>query len=1431
MKRFYKFLMPLVAIVAMALPWNVQAQLTTLVADGTSTNSYIPIYGLWADDYTRSQFIYPASMLEDLTPGSQISSLTFYSTTATQDWGAATFDVKLGEVTQTTLSGSYLTYPATTVYSGALTVSSSQMTITFTTPYVYQGGNLMVELFQTAVGTYHSVYFNGVSATGASASGYSSSGASSASFNQRDFLAKMQIEYVPGSGDICYRVRDIEVSSITSDGFTLTWSDTLNGGASYIIYDMSDTSVLASTSSTTYTFSGLDANTLYNIAVVADCGTSTSSYNVISVRTACGGFTAVPYSTTFDDVTDGEVPPCWLAVMTGTSGSGTFPSVYNYSTNSYSSPKYFEFESSNGATELVALPSMENISQLALSFYASLQNHNFVLEVGVLDDTTFEVVDTINLVTSSNWHDGYMPYTVYFANYTGSGDRIALRVTASGSYTLMMDNFEVFEFSGCYPVSDLTARNIDSSSITLAWEDEYNSGATYTVTYWTAAGDTLVEYATDTTVTITNLGANTMYYVSVEAVCGSGAATAATGNWRTDCGSTAIPYVEDFESYETTVPPPCWEQLSGNPRVQTSYPHTGSKHLYFSGAQPNTIALPPMNQPTGTLQVRFWTRPESYTSSSCGSFSVGYMTDINVDSTFVELANWAYNTFSAYEEKEVPMVGAPDTARIVLRHNSGSSSWYWYVDDLTVEPIPACAHPISVSASNVTSDGADIAILGTSDAYRVYYTTGSTTDSVDVYDSVYTFTSLASSTSYTVSVASICDDGSITGTVSTSFRTLCGAGGCQVTIDMTDSYGDGWNNAAIYGYANGAQVFSATITSGSTGSFSYSHCATDTLVLRWHTGSYDSETGFSVALGGIPVVTGSGSDYSNNGFIYQTIGCPSCYAPNNITVGGITGTDAIVSWNANGGSNFRIYFNGGTTADSVDVTGDSTYTFTTLDPSTTYTLIVATICDDGSTSVANPVTFTTACAEGGCEVLISMVDSYGDGWNDATIYGYINSNSNSTFAATLTEGSAGSFSYNLCAVDTLTLIWSEGMYDDEIDFTVTVGGSIIAQVEGVYYSTGDTVGYTIGCPSCLSPTSFVLDSVSTDAAGFHWMPGATETEWIVTIGDSTFTTTTSNVYVTGLNANTYYDVYVYSICDVNDTSMALHGGFRTACGLLSIPYSEGFEGLDGYAAPVCWTPISGSVQVYNSSDNAHTGTNYLHFSGSANNSIALPEMSQPTGTLQVRLWTRPETFTSNYSGSFSVGYMTDLNVDSTFVAVATWNYSDFTDYEEREVAMVGAPDSARIVLRHTPNSTSWYWYVDDLMVEPMPDCPRPGILTATSVYHDQIDVAFAGSTSGDYILYITDGAAYTDTVNVTADSTHSFTGLTPLTTYTISVAADCGTSVSPTRDITVTTTMVKNAMSDKKKKLDAKTLLQRGASNMTSSLTRSLVRGIMGNFK
>ena len=60
MQKFIRTLM----LVALLLPFASQAQNTLTVADGTATNSNVPIHGLYVDDFTRCQIIYPASEIE-----------------------------------------------------------------------------------------------------------------------------------------------------------------------------------------------------------------------------------------------------------------------------------------------------------------------------------------------------------------------------------------------------------------------------------------------------------------------------------------------------------------------------------------------------------------------------------------------------------------------------------------------------------------------------------------------------------------------------------------------------------------------------------------------------------------------------------------------------------------------------------------------------------------------------------------------------------------------------------------------------------------------------------------------------------------------------------------------------------------------------------------------------------------------------------------------------------------------------------------------------------------------------------------------------------------------------------------------------------------------------------------------------------------------
>lgn len=139
-----------------------------LLANGTTTNSYIPLYGLYLDELHRNQMVYPESMLTNMV-GRQISSLTFYLSTVPSPLNAWTSigTFKLGSTTIGNLTAGLQTTPETTVYAGLMPVVGTTLTITFTTPFTYTGGNLLLD-FSNTVGVYKSSSFFGITQTAAS---------------------------------------------------------------------------------------------------------------------------------------------------------------------------------------------------------------------------------------------------------------------------------------------------------------------------------------------------------------------------------------------------------------------------------------------------------------------------------------------------------------------------------------------------------------------------------------------------------------------------------------------------------------------------------------------------------------------------------------------------------------------------------------------------------------------------------------------------------------------------------------------------------------------------------------------------------------------------------------------------------------------------------------------------------------------------------------------------------------------------------------------------------------------------------------------------------------------------------------------------------------------------------------------------------------
>lgn len=138
--------------------------------NGTYSNGYVPLYCQYAHYGIKSQFIIPRTRLFEAVDG-KIKALTFYCQPATaSNFGDASFKVYLAEVDFTTFNTSeyYNWTDMTQVYEGHLYCDGNQMTITFDTPYYYNGGNLMIgfiecEPYQSMTSYYwYAEYLNNV---------------------------------------------------------------------------------------------------------------------------------------------------------------------------------------------------------------------------------------------------------------------------------------------------------------------------------------------------------------------------------------------------------------------------------------------------------------------------------------------------------------------------------------------------------------------------------------------------------------------------------------------------------------------------------------------------------------------------------------------------------------------------------------------------------------------------------------------------------------------------------------------------------------------------------------------------------------------------------------------------------------------------------------------------------------------------------------------------------------------------------------------------------------------------------------------------------------------------------------------------------------------------------------------------------------------
>ena len=343
--------------------------------------------------------------------------------------------------------------------------------------------------------------------------------------------------------------------------------------------------------------------------------------------------------------------------------------------------------------------------------------------------------------------------------------------------------------------------------------------------------------------------------------------------------------------------------------------------------------------------------------------------------------------------------------------------------------------------------------------------------------------------------------------------------------------------------------------------------------------------------------------------------------------------------------------------------------------------------------------------------------------------------------------------------------------------------------------------------SCAKPTGLTAAAASATSINLSWTKGGDESKWNAQyrIGSGAWTAvnnipttidgTNCTATLTGLTAQTTYEIQVQADCSGSTSSWSNSATETTECNKKSIPWTCGFEESEGYAtgsysseAPnKCWNilNINGTAPygyVNNSSSYVRTGSKSLYFVSATDRDgyLIFPELDAALNTLQIEFYHKEEGATQ--SSTLTLGYMTDVTDASSFVPLKEDPFTRVAGtWSHEEESLAGVPanvaSTARLAFKvgKTSNS-SWYLGIDDITISELPSCPKP-TLTATNVIYNGATITWSeGSSTNKWKLqYSTDGENWTDanSGNLIAAASFNLTGLTSGTTYQVQAQAEC----------------------------------------------------------
>ena len=1350
----------------------------------------------------------------------------------------------------------------------------------------------------------------------------------------------------------CSKPLNLAYSDLYGTNVTLTWGAHTTGTLSeYHVYvhDLTnDTETEYTTTDLTYTVMGLSENTSYQIGVYTFCtdgyGSDTAFVNFV---TPCNS-------------------PIPVTVGSGTSSSqGQYFPNYTYYNYSYTQQIITAAELNNDPQTFSAIAFQYFLSTaLTRNLDIYLAHVPASANLGsswILPDSANGIIFTlvhsgnVNLNNSGQDHWLEIPFSQTF-DYNGTDNLLVAVLDHTGSYTNSSEKYYthsasnmsryVYRDASTYDpfgpdasgtagsnvnnirfifcdqstcirpntltVSGLTDNSADLSWISVgsesSWEIEYRSA---TDTAWNYYGD-----AYNTTETLMNLNADTRYYVRVRAVCGSGDYSLWTDpiSFRTQCGPiTQLPYFNNFDeviSDNGTNFITCWSRLTTNPdrvvRCYGSATHSAPYSLDFNYSPScTTAAVTPMLDPSiplNTVMVDFW----AYSSLGQGWMEVGTMSDPSDFSTYEFYDTVRLNAPNTWENLMINFENYTGTNQYIAFLEINGTSTSYIFDDFTINYIPVCLHPTSLSVDGLTNTTVTLSWTEAGDAtmWEIEYgPTGFTPGNgtvVSAYTNPFTVDNLTPATTYDFYVYANCgsdlSDPFGPATTTPGQYIMQATGSDTVTTCGLLIYDDGGPNGNYSNNCNTTLVLypedpnAVLMLTGSVSTESswdkfyiYDGVGTGGTELLYVSGS-NSNVNVISTTGPLTIkFTSDGSVNSYSGYAL-TVQCISCYPPYGVTASNIMTTSADLNWNGSG-SEYLVYLYGPDTT-LIPVT-DTFLLLSNLEVNSSYTVYVQAICDGSDSSLlSNALHFTTPTIPATLPYTTEFEDATDNGqWGilngtqtnkwyigeptdvnsdvNTTVGGtnglYVSNDGGASNTYTGTESRVYAFRDILVPDGVtelkLTFDWKAQGSNATNEFlrvywldpavvnvtagnnppTVggvnydlygmpgypTVGSHWLSQqntwqheemlisatqfdgmgngdhIYRLYFHWRNTTGssnppaavdnITLAAVTCATPLNVAVSNIGENTATVSWSGVADQFGVTILSGNGTQdfqTTSDTSLQLTGLNANTIYQVAVRGYCGTDSSLLSQGVQFTTACGAItSLPYTENFDtysSMGGSNFINCWYRHNDNtahyVYVNSGSDSYSGGSLDFHYTPSCYTMAVTPMFDQSISlnTLMIEGMTRIHL--NGTAGVFEVGTMSDANDPTTFTPYDTIEYSATFTWLPFAVLFNNYTGTDQYIAFRASNGIDVSYLLDNLTFDLIPSCWHPVNPSASNITSDGATISWDGTAANYVIEYgpagFTEGTG--TTVNVTGATTYTLTGLTPITEYTVYIYSDCG---------------------------------------------------------